>query len=183
MHRKFRKPLIIMTPKSLLRHKKCVSGLEEFGPGSQFHRVLWDDAQTGTFSDTRLEKDSDIKRVIACTGKVYFDLLEERDVRRQTDTYILRLEQLFPFPERAFAKEMARFTGVETVVWCQEEPRNQGTWHYINEPIEEVLVDLNLKAKRPVYAGRSASASTATGLASRHAAQQDALVDQALTIK
>ncbi|GHF19670.1 2-oxoglutarate dehydrogenase subunit E1 [Kordiimonas sediminis] len=183
MHRKFRKPLILMTPKSLLRHKKCTSGLEEFGPGSQFHRVLWDDAEKGGGSDLVLAKDSDIKRVIVCSGKVYFDILEERDRLRQSDTYILRIEQLFPFPEAAFAKEMSRFTGVETVVWCQEEPRNQGSWHYINELIEDVLVDLNLKANRPVYAGRKASASTATGLASKHATEQAALINDALTIE
>ena len=182
MHRDFRKPLVLMTPKSLLRHKKCVSGLEDFGPGSQFHRVLWDDAEHGGGSDLKLVRDSEIKRVVVCSGKVYFDLLEERDRRRQADTYLLRVEQLFPFPEAAFAKEMSRFTGVETVVWCQEEPRNQGSWHYINEPIEQVLVDLNLKANRPVYAGRTPSASTATGLAARHMCEQEALVNQALTI-
>ncbi|WP_255935527.1 2-oxoglutarate dehydrogenase E1 component [Kordiimonas sp. SCSIO 12610] len=181
MHRKFRKPLIMMTPKSLLRHKKAVSKLEEFGPGSQFHRVLWDDAEYGGGSSIKLKSDDKIKRVVMCSGKVYFDLLDERDKRGQDDTYLLRVEQLYPFPQAAVAKELARFKNLETVVWCQEEPKNMGSWAYINEPIEGVLADLDLKPKRAVYAGRTASASTATGLASRHVAEQEALVDQALT--
>jgi 2-oxoglutarate dehydrogenase E1 component len=183
MHRSFRKPLIMMTPKSLLRHKKAVSTLADFGPGSQFHRVLWDDAEYGTGSDLKLKADDKIKRVILCSGKVYFDLLEERDSRKADDTYILRVEQLYPYPENAIAKELKRFKNAEVVVWCQEEPKNMGSWAYINEPLEDTLKGLKLKPKRATYAGRAASASTATGLASRHATQQEELVDQALTIK
>jgi 2-oxoglutarate dehydrogenase E1 component len=182
MHRKFRKPLIMMTPKSLLRHKKAVSRIEDFGPGSQFHRVLWDDAEYGGASSIELKADDQIKRVVMCSGKVYFDLLEERDKRGQDDTYLLRVEQLYPFPQLAISKELERFKNLETVVWCQEEPKNMGSWAYINEPIEGVLTELDLKPKRAVYAGRAASASTATGLASRHVAEQEALVDQALTL-
>ncbi len=182
MHRSFRKPLVIMTPKSLLRHKRCVSNLADFGPGSQFHRVLWDNAETEGGDSIKLKSDDKIKRVVLCSGKVYYDLLDERDKREQDDTYLLRVEQLFPFPERAIKTELQRFKNAESVVWCQEEPRNMGAWGYIHEPLEGVLVDLEMKCARPAYAGRIASASTATGLASRHAAEQEELVNQALTI-
>ena len=181
MHRKFRKPLVIMTPKSLLRHKRCVSELAEFGPGSQFHRVLWDNADADNGGSIKLKSDDKIKRVVLCSGKVYYDLLEERDKREQDDTYLLRVEQLFPFPEQALKNELKRFKNAESVVWCQEEPRNMGSWSYIHEPLEQVLIDLDMTCKRPAYAGRAASASTATGLASKHAAQQEALVNEALT--
>ncbi|WP_244873265.1 2-oxoglutarate dehydrogenase E1 component [Kordiimonas gwangyangensis] len=181
MHRKFRKPLVIMTPKSLLRHKRCVSELAEFGPGSQFHRVLWDNADAENGGSIKLKSDDKIKRVVLCSGKVYYDLLEERDKREQDDTYLLRVEQLFPFPEQALKNELKRFKNAESIVWCQEEPRNMGSWSYIHEPLEQVLIDLDMTCKRPAYAGRAASASTATGLASKHAAQQEALVNEALT--
>ncbi len=180
MHRTFRKPLVIMTPKSLLRHKRCVSDLEEFGPGSQFHRVLWDHAQSHEDSPLKLKADDQIKKVILCTGKVYYDLLDERDKRGMDDTYLMRVEQLFPFPVNALSKELKRFTNVENIIWCQEEPKNMGAWTYINEPLEETLVGLDLPVKRGTYVGRAASAATATGLASKHAAQQTALVNEAL---
>ena len=182
LHRDFRKPLVIMTPKSLLRHKKCVSSTADFGPGSQFHRLLWDDAQLGTGSKLKLNADSKIKRVILCSGKVYYDLLEERDKRKQKDTYILRLEQIYPFPEGAMAKELSRFKNAETVVWCQEEPENMGGWHFVDRRIEKTLVSSDHKVARPIYVGRAESAATATGLASKHTEQQTALVDKALTI-
>jgi len=173
--------LVIMTPKSLLRHKKCVSSLAEFGPGSQFHRVLWDNAQSEAGGSIELKTDDKIKRVVLCSGKVYFDLMEARDKRGQDDTYLLRVEQLYPFPEHALSKELGRFKNVEHVVWCQEEPKNMGSWAYINEPLESVLLKLELPVPRAKYAGRAASAATATGQASVHAAQQSALVEQALT--
>jgi len=181
MHRSFRKPLVITTPKSLLRHKRCVSSLDEFGPGSQFHRVLWDNAQSHPEDSIALNADDQIKRVILCSGKVYFDLLDERDKREQTDTYILRVEQLYPFPINALSVELSRFKNAENAIWCQEEPKNMGSWSYIHERIEAVLTKIALPVSRPRYAGRPASASTATGLASKHAIQQTALVDQALT--
>jgi 2-oxoglutarate dehydrogenase E1 component len=181
MHRTFRKPLVIMTPKSLLRHKRCISKLEEFGPGSQFHRVLWDNAENEVGGSIKLKADDKIKRVVLCTGKVYYDLLDERDKREQDDTYLLRVEQLYPFPVKALSKELKRFKNVEHVIWCQEEPKNMGSWTYINEPLEETLVDLKLPVQRARYAGRAASAATATGLASKHAAEQTALVEDALS--
>ena len=181
LHRTFRKPLILMTPKSLLRHKLAVSKAEEFTKGSSFHRVLWDDAQQGN-SETKLVSDDKIKRVVMCSGKVYFDLLEERDARGIDDVYILRFEQFYPFPAISAVKELERFKNAE-MVWCQEEPKNQGAWTFMEPNLEWVLNRIGATHNRPVYAGRAASASPATGLASQHKAQQEALVDQALTIE
>ncbi|OUS38263.1 2-oxoglutarate dehydrogenase E1 component [Rhodobacterales bacterium 56_14_T64] len=181
MHRSFRKPLILMTPKSLLRHKLAISKTEEFTTGSSFHRVLWDDAQHGN-SDTQLVADDKIKRVVLCSGKVYYDLLAERDARGIDDVYLMRVEQYYPFPAISMVKELERFKGAE-MVWCQEEPKNQGAWSFIEPNIEWVLTRIGAKHTRPVYAGRATSASPATGLASQHKAQQAALVNDALSIE
>jgi 2-oxoglutarate dehydrogenase E1 component len=181
MHRTYRKPLILMTPKSLLRHKRAVSDKAEFITGSSFHRILWDDAQKGT-SATRLVADDKIKRVVMCSGKVYYDLLEEREKRGINDVYLLRIEQFYPVPAMSMSKELGRFTNAD-VVWCQEEPKNQGAWTFMEPNIEWVLGRIKAKSKRPAYAGRPASASPATGLGKTHKAQQAALIDDALTIK
>jgi 2-oxoglutarate dehydrogenase E1 component len=141
---------------------------------------LWDDAQHGN-SDTQLVSDDKIKRVVMCSGKVYFDLLEERDARGIDDVYLLRIEQFYPFPALSLVKELERFKQAE-MIWCQEEPKNQGAWTFIEPNIEWVLGRINATHKRPVYVGRATSASPATGLASQHKAQQMALVDEALTI-
>ncbi len=180
MHRNFRKPLILMTPKSLLRHPLCVSRAEEFTTGSSFLRVLWDDAQSGA-SDTKLVADAKIKRVVICSGKVYYDLLTERDKRGLDNVYLLRLEQFYPFPAQSMVKELSRFKQAE-VVWCQEEPKNQGAWSFVEPNIEWVLDRIGAKHARPRYVGRNASASPATGLASRHKAEQEALVSESLTL-
>jgi 2-oxoglutarate dehydrogenase E1 component len=181
IHRSFRKPLILMTPKSLLRHKMAVSTTSDFTDGSSFHRVLWDDAQRGN-SETVLAADDKIKRVVICSGKVYYDLLEERDSRGLTDVYLLRVEQFYPFPALSLVKELERFKQAQ-VVWCQEEPKNQGGWSFIEPNLEWVLGRIGSATSRPAYAGRAASASPATGLASQHKAQQAALVDAALTVE
>ncbi|MEM1341790.1 MAG: 2-oxoglutarate dehydrogenase E1 component, partial [Pseudomonadota bacterium] len=181
LHRDFRKPLVLMTPKSLLRHKLAVSRAEDFTTGSSFHRVLWDDAQYGN-SDTKLKPDAKIKRVVICSGKVYFDLLEERDARGIDDVYLMRLEQFHPFPALSMVKELERFKKAE-IIWCQEEPKNQGAWSYVEPNLEWVLSRIGAAHGRPKYAGRAASASPATGLASQHKAQQQALVNDALTIE
>jgi 2-oxoglutarate dehydrogenase E1 component len=181
LHRSYRKPLILMTPKSLLRHKLAISDIGDFTTGSSFHRVLWDDAQKG-HSDTKLVADDKIKRVVMCSGKVYYDLLEERDRRGIDDVYLMRIEQFYPFPALSLVKEMERFKQAE-VVWCQEEPKNQGAWNFIEPNVEWVLTRIDADHKRPVYVGRAASASPATGLASMHKAQQEALVNDALTIE
>ena len=178
LKRSFRKPLVLMTPKSLLRHKLCVSRLEEMAEGSSFHRVLWDDAQLGS-SDIKLKKDEKIRRVVISSGKVYFDLLEERDARGLDDVYLLRLEQLYPFPAISLTRELSRFKDAE-IVWCQEEPKNQGAWFSVEPNIEWVLGRIGARHGRPVYAGRQASASPATGLATKHKQEQAALVSDAL---
>ncbi len=180
LHRSFRKPLVLMTPKSLLRHKLAVSKMSEMATGSSFHRVLWDDAQYGN-SNTVLAADDKIKRVVLCSGKVYFDLLEERDKRGLDDVYLMRLEQFYPFPALSLTKELQRFPKAD-VVWCQEEPKNQGAWTFIEPNVEWVLGRIDAKFKRPKYAGRAASASPATGLATQHKAEQAALVNDALTL-
>lgn len=180
MLRPFRKPLVMMTPKSLLRHKKAVSRLDELGPGTEFHRVLYDDAEIGDASTLKLKADSGIRRLVLCAGKVYFDLLEERDKRGQDDTYLLRVEQLYPYPGAAIEQVIKRFKKLETVIWCQEEPRNAGSWSFIEPLLEDSLQAAKGPVRRPVYAGRAASAATATGLASRHAREQAALIAQAL---
>ena len=181
LHRSYRKPLIMMTPKSLLRHKMAVSKAEEFTTGSSFHRVLWDDAQHGN-SDTTLVADDKIKRVVMCSGKVYFDLMEERDTRGISDVYIMRYEQFYPFPAQSAVKELERFKNAE-MVWCQEEPKNQGAWSFMEPNLEWVLTRIKAKNTRPIYAGRSAAASPATGMASKHKAEQAALVSDALTVE
>ena len=181
LNRDFRKPLVLMTPKSLLRHPKCVSNLEDFAEGSVFHRVLWDDAERG-HSTNKLKSDAKIKRVVMCSGKVYFDLLAERDTRKIDDVYLLRVEQIYPMPTQSLVKELSRFKNAE-MVWCQEEPKNQGAWSYIEPNLEWVLTHAGNTVNRPTYVGRDASASPATGLASKHKIQQDALVNEALTIK
>ena len=178
IHRSFRKPLVLMTPKSLLRHPMCISEAADFTTGSTFHRVLWDDAQKG-HSDLKLKPDAKIKRVVICSGKVYYDLLAERDKRGLNDVYLLRLEQFYPFPAMAMTKELDRFKGAE-IVWCQEEPKNQGGWTFVEPNLEWVLTKIGAKQSRARYAGRAASASPATGLASRHKAEQEALVNDAL---
>jgi len=181
MHRNFRKPLILMTPKSLLRHKLAVSDAADMLTGSSFHRVLWDDAQKG-HSEMTLQPDDKIRRVVLCSGKVYFDLLAERDARGLDDVYLLRVEQFYPFPALSLVKELERFKGAE-MIWCQEEPKNQGAWSFIGPNIEWVLGRIEARVGRPSYAGRPASASPATGLASQHKAQQSALVHEALGIE
>ena len=181
LHRGYRKPLMLMTPKSLLRHKLAVSAADEFTTGSSFHRVLWDDAQHGN-SDTTLVADDKIKRVVMCSGKVYYDLLEERDARGIDDVYLLRFEQFYPFPAQSAVKELERFKKAE-MVWCQEEPKNQGAWSFIEPNIEWVLQRIKAKHTRPTFAGRAAAASPATGLASMHKKQQADLIDEALTLE
>ncbi|MEL6211041.1 MAG: 2-oxoglutarate dehydrogenase E1 component, partial [Pseudomonadota bacterium] len=178
LHRSFRKPLILMTPKSLLRHKRCVSTLAEMAEGSSFHRVLWDDAQLG-LSDLALKPDAEIKRVVLSSGKVYYDLLETRDAEGLEDVYLLRLEQFYPFPALSLMRELARFPNAE-VIWCQEEPKNQGGWFFVEPNIEWVLSRNGAARTRASYAGRPAAASPATGLASQHKHEQQALVAAAL---
>ena len=173
MKRNFRKPLIVMTPKSLLRLKACQSTLDELADGSSFHRVL---PETET-----LVGDEKVQRVILCTGKIYYDLAAERAKRGVKNIAIVRLEQIYPFPANTLGAELNRYQGAE-VVWCQEEPENMGAWSFVDRPIEQVLSNLTVKARRPRYVGRRAAASPATGLNKRHQQEQAELVDAALRI-
>ncbi len=179
LHRQFRKPLVLMTPKSLLRHKRVVSNLEQFGPGSSFHRLLWDDAQFLPDQPIKLVPDDKIRRVVLCSGKIYYDLYDEREKRGVDDVYLLRMEQLYPFPARALIQELGRFKDAE-MVWCQEEPKNMGAWSFVEPNLEWVLEHIGAKHKRPRYAGRPSSAATATGLMSKHTRELKAFLDEAL---
>ena len=179
MHRPFRKPLIIMTPKSLLRHKKAVSSLADLAEGSSFHRVLHDDAQRRPdVAGITIKPDADIRRVILCSGKVYYDLLERRERDQIDDVYLMRLEQFYPWPMKSLMTELGRFTNAE-LVWCQEEPKNMGGWTFVDPWLELTLEKLNVKSKRARYVGRPASASTAAGLMSRHLKELDAFLTDA----
>ncbi len=171
MHRNFRKPLIVMTPKSLLRHKLAVSSAEDFQGDSHFRRLL---------SDTNPAADVDTKRLVLCTGKVAYDLIEARDAAGDTDTQIVRVEQLYPFPGNPIAERVAKMPNLEEIVWAQEEPKNNGYWFFVEPLIEEALASVNSPVKRARYAGRNASASPATGLMKRHQTEQGALVADAL---
>ena len=174
MKRDFRKPLIVMTPKSLLRHKLAVSKAEDFMGDTTFHRVLWDNARDHL-------KAKDIKRVIICSGKVYYDLYEEREKRGLTNVMILRLEQLYPFPAKALTEELSLYPNAD-IVWCQEEPKNQGAWSFVNSEIEDMLIAAKHKVTRAKFVGRPAASAPATGYLKRHTEEQAKLVNEALTI-
>lgn len=178
IHRNFRKPLILMTPKSLLRHKRAVSALADMAEGSSFHRVLLDDAERGA-GPLQLKPDAEVKRVLLCSGKVYYDLLEEREKRGRDDIYILRLEQFYPFPAKSLMAELTRFKTAE-MVWVQEEPKNMGAWFFMEPNLEWVLDKIEAQHRRPRYAGRQATASTAAGLMSKHLKELEALLEEAL---
>jgi 2-oxoglutarate dehydrogenase E1 component len=181
MHRSFRKPLIVLTPKSLLRHKKCVSFLSDMTPGTSFHRVLRDQAEAVPGATTiQLVPDEQIRRVVLCTGKVYFDLMEEREKRGENRIQILRIEQLYPFPENVLAQELNRFPKAE-LVWCQEEPKNQGAWNFVKPRIEATVAKLGGQSS-PRYAGRPEYASTAAGLMKQHLAELAAFLNEALSL-
>jgi 2-oxoglutarate dehydrogenase E1 component len=178
LKRDIRKPLILMTPKSLLRHKRAVSRLDEMEKGTSFHRLLWDDAEYLKGEKIKLVKDDKIRRVILCSGKVYFDLYEEREKRGIDDVYLLRVEQLYPFPLKSLVTELSRFKKAD-VVWCQEEPKNMGSWSFVEPYLEWVLGQAAGKTKRARYVGRPASAATATGLMSKHLEQLRAFLEEA----
>ena len=179
LKRDFRKPLILMTPKSLLRHKRAVSSLAEMAGETSFHRLLWDDAEVIKDGPIKLQKDNKIRRVVICSGKVYYDLLEEREKRGIDDIYLLRIEQLYPFPAKALINELSRFRNAE-MVWCQEEPKNMGAWSFIDPYLEWVLAHIDAKYQRVRYTGRPAAASPATGLMSKHLTQLAAFLEDAL---
>ncbi len=183
LKRNFRKPLINMSPKSLLRHKLCVSTLAEMASGSEFHRVLWDDAQyRPEVSEIDLADDKHIKRVVICSGKIYYDLFEERNKRGRNDLYLLRLEQIYPYPDDAIQTELKRFKNAD-IVWAQEEPKNMGAWSFVEPYLEESLRAIKAKQSRARYMGRPAAASTATGISAKHKKEQAAIFDSVFETK
>ena len=179
MHRAFRKPLIMMTPKSLLRNKYCVSNLEDFSKSNSFHRILWDhaiDPQSKGF--IKLKESSEIKKVILCSGKVYFDLLEAREKLKKDDVILFRIEQLYPFPAKALVNELKPFAKNAKFFWCQEEPKNMGAWFSVRDYIQWTLDTIKANNNEISYIGRSPDASPATGYAKRHNSQQQEIIDK-----
>jgi 2-oxoglutarate dehydrogenase E1 component len=173
LRRNFRKPLIVFTPKSLLRHKLAVSDLSSMTDGSGFRFVIPEiDA---------IAPPEEVRRVVMCSGKVYYDLLTERRQHQINDVAILRLEQFYPFPEHSLGRALAPYERAD-VVWCQEEPENMGAWNFVDRRIEKVLSRLDSKVRRPGYVGRDAAASPASGSARMHGREQATLVAAALGI-
>ena len=173
LHRDFRKPLIIMTPKSLLRHKRCTSTLEDMGPGTSFHRVMYDRPPS--------DADRKMERVVVCTGKVYYDLLQAcEDQGLRDKVALIRMEQIAPFPEGVLTEELERYPKNAKYIWCQEEPRNMGAWFFTAPRIENVMESLGIEQRRLTYAGRPPAASPATGFNAQHQREQKILVDHAI---
>ena len=178
IHRDFRKPLIIMTPKSLLRNKLCVSNLEDFSKKNSFHRVLWDHAIDQTENSfIKLKKPEKIEKVILCSGKIYFDLLNAREKFKNDKVIFYRIEQLYPFPVKSLVKEIKKFAKNAKFFWCQEEPKNMGAWFSVRDYIQWTLDYIGAKNKKINYIGRSPAASPATGYAKRHLSQQKMIID------
>ena len=179
IHRDFRKPLVIMTPKSLLRNKLCISKLEDFGQKNSFHRVLWDHAIDPTENNfIELKKSEKIRKVILCSGKIYFDLLEAREKKKINDVVMFRIEQLYPFPAKPLVKEIERYAKNAKFYWCQEEPKNMGAWLLVRDYIQWTLNHIGAKHDKIMYIGRNPAASPATGYAKRHIAQQLEIIEK-----
>ena len=179
MHRDFRKPLIIMTPKSLLRHKQCVSNIEDFSKENSFHRVLWDHAiDPKSKGFIKLKKPKGIKKVILCSGKIYFDLIEAREKLGRNDIIFFRIEQLYPFPAKALAKELRPYIENAKFYWCQEEPKNMGAWFSVRDYIQWTLDKIKANNNQISYIGRSPDASPATGYAKWHVSQQQEIINK-----
>ncbi len=180
IHRTFRKPLIVFSPKSLLRHKKCVSEIEDFLPENSFHRILPDHADFPEYNLIKLAKDEEIKRVVLCSGKVYFDISEKREIIRNPKVQLLRIEQLYPFPVKKLASFLKRFKNADEFIWCQEEPENMGAWSFVEKYINWTLESIGAKSQKVHYVGRKPSASTATGYLKKHVQQQDEIISKVL---
>ena len=178
IHRSFRKPLIIMTPKSLLRNKRCVSNIEDFSNKNSFHRVLTDHADLKEYGLTKLKKNKDIKKVVMCSGKVYFDLIEAREKTKNDQVYMIRIEQLYPFPVKTLAKELKKFKKGAKFYWCQEEPQNMGAWNTARNYIQWTLDYIKAKNREVNYIGRKPAASPASGYLKKHLAQQKEIIEK-----
>ena len=168
-----------MTPKSLLRHKRCISNVSEFLSKSSFHRVLEDDAYIKTNKLIALKEDKKIEKVVICSGKIYYDLIEEREKLKKDDVIFVRLEQLYPFPAKTLANILKKYKKAK-FIWCQEEPKNMGAWNTVRNYIERTLEMINFKDINIKYVGRSASSTTATGNANKHLAQQKEILEKIL---
>ncbi len=180
MHREFRKPLVVMTPKSLLRHKRCVSNISEFSKKSTFHRVLEDDAYSKINNLLELKKrDDKITKVVMCSGKIYYDLVEAREKYKNDKVTFVRIEQLYPFPVKTLANIIKRYSKAK-FIWCQEEPKNMGAWNTVRNYIDRTLEIVNFGDKSVKYVGRNASSSTATGNFNKHVAQQKEILEKIL---
>jgi len=179
MHREFRKPLIVMTPKSLLRHKRCISDIAEFSIKSTFHRVLEDDAYIKQNNLISLNNEDKIKKVVMCSGKIYYDLVDAREKSKNKNVVFIRLEQLYPFPAKTLANILKRYRQAK-FIWCQEEPKNMGAWNTVRNYIDRTLEMINIKDINVKYVGRQASSSTATGNANKHLAQQKEILEKVL---
>jgi 2-oxoglutarate dehydrogenase E1 component len=171
MRRDFRKPLVLMTPKSLLRNKLAVSKLTDFTGDSHFRRIL---------SDLNPPSEGETRRLVLCSGKLAYELMEARDAGGDLGVEIVRIEQLYPFPSEPLLKRLKAAPKLQDLIWAQEEPKNNGAWLFVEDLLEQCLADAGFAGMRPQYAGRDASASPATGLAKRHVAEQAALIAAAL---
>ena len=176
VHRNSRKPLILVTPKNLLRDKKCTSTLEEMAEGTKFHRIFPE-------VDARISENPDqVKRLILCSGKIFYELMDEREKRGLTNVAIVRVEQLAPFPFDRIAQEAKKYGNAE-VMWVQEEPKNMGPWSFVQPRICTATKGLNGVEKRPLYAGRKPAAATATGFGGKaHAAETDEVMEAAFKL-
>ena len=179
MHRDFRKPLVVMTPKSLLRNKRCISLIEDFSKKNSFHRVLEDHAYIKGWNKLELKKDNKIEKVVMCSGKIYFDLLEARDKLKNDKLVLIRIEQLYPFPAKTLAKILKRYKNAE-FIWCQEEPKNMGAWNTVRNYIDRTLKIIEFKKNRVKYVGRNASSTTATGNYNKHLAEQKKILEKVI---
>ena len=181
IHRDFRKPLIIMTPKSLLRNKRCVSNIEDFTKKNSFHRVLNDHADSKEYKLIKLKEDKKIKKVIICSGKIYFDLLEAREKVKNREVFIIRIEQIYPFPVKTLARELKRFKKNSKFYWCQEEPQNMGAWNTSRNYIQWSLDYIKAENREVKYIGRKPAASPASGYLKKHLAQQKEIIEKVLS--
>ncbi len=180
IHRDFRKPLIIMTPKSLLRNKMCTSNIEDFTKKNTFHRVLNDHADFKKSDLIKLAEDKKIKKVVMCSGKIYFDLLQAREKNKNNNIFIIRIEQLYPFPVKTLAKELKRFTKKSEFFWCQEEPQNMGAWNTVRNYIQWSLRYVKAENKKVNYIGRKPAASPASGYLKKHLAEQNEILEKVI---
>ena len=181
IHRDFRKPLIIMTPKSLLRNKRCTSNLEDFNKKNTFHRILKDHAEVGGYGLIKLQEDKKIKKVVLCSGKIYFDLIEAREKIKNNKVLFIRIEQLYPFPVKTLAQELKKFKKNARFFWCQEEPQNMGAWNTARNYIEWTLDYIKAENRKVSYIGRKPAASPATGYLKKHLAQQKEIIEKVLS--